>query len=569
MSSISPNSEIYLIKAPLESDNLNQLNFANQTAQVNYFKSLPKIALEKYTYIRQNSAINVEGNADDLMRYNYMMYKNTSYGNKWIFAFITNVTFLANSVTQIQFRTDVFNTWYFDVTFKPSYIEREHTNNDAIGANVLNEDTSEGEYVCNAGTEIPILDMTQGYWIGVQCSDAPTEVKSQLDTEARVYGGVQQGSWLFLIDGVGAGAAANFDNMVEWFTAEGKIDAIISMFIVPRAFAPNAQDITVQDPNYSFVMSKLPKSTTAYATTNQSVSMNTTLDGYTPRNNRLYCYPYNYIKLSNHAGADTVLKWEEFYTNDHHAEFYVHAVPNQGIDSRIIPKYYKMNSTNIHAFYDYGLTGGKLPCVSWKSDYYLNWQATNGINIASNGTKYVQETMNSNLFGNPVIQPSEGASNATQDTMSLFGRFAKATESGLAGVSAAGQAFKAFASNLAGAGYRASLTPDTVQGTQNIGDLSFAERMNTFSVQKMSIRANMAALIDQHFDMFGYKCLKIKTPNINGRTNWNYVKTINCNITGDIPQVDMQELKAIFNNGVTIWHNPNTYLDYSQSNAII
>ena len=66
-----------------------------------------------------------------------------------------------------------------------------------------------------------------------------------------------------------------------------------------------------------------------------------------------------------------------------------------------------------------------------------------------------------------------------------------------------------------------------------------------------------------------YRCLdlqEVKIPNVTGRTNWNYVKTIDANILGDIPQEDMQKLKDIFNSGVTFWHNPNTFLDYSQSN---
>lgn len=565
MSSIAPNTEIILIKAPIESDNLNHLNFANRQAQLNYFQSLPRLTYEKYTYVRQNSSVTISGDADTIMRYNYMMYKNTSYGNKWIFAFITNVTYQGNDVCTVQFRTDVFNTWYFDITFKPSYIEREHTNNDAIGANILNEDTSEGEYICNAGTEIPIYNVNDGYWIAVQCSDAPGAIKTVLDTDARVYGGVQQGAWLFLIDGVGAGAAANFDQIIEWFNATNKIDAIMGMYIVPRAFAPDAQDISVTGLSYHAVISKLPKSTMPYVMGNASVSINTTLDGYTPRNNRLYCYPYNYIKLSNHAGNDTVLRWEEFYTNDHHAEFYVHAVPNQGVDSRIIPKYYKMNSENIHAFYDYGLTGGKLPCVSWKSDYYLNWQATNGVNIADNTVSYVQDTAKNNI-GSEL-----GAFDyaKTTDPNYMTGKALGYAQVGMAGVSGAGQFVRSVINDITGAGFKAYMTPDTVKGTQNVGDLSFAERMNTFSVQKMSIKANMAAILDQYFDMFGYKCLKVKAPNINGRRNWNYVKTKMCNIEGDIPQVDMQELKNIFNNGVTIWHNPQTFLDYTQNNAII
>ena len=54
-----------------------------------------------------------------------------------------------------------------------------------------------------------------------------------------------------------------------------------------------------------------------------------------------------------------------------------------------------------------------------------------------------------------------------------------------------------------------------------------------------------------------------------GRKNWNYIKTIGANIEGNIPEDDLNELKAIFNNGVTIWHKASTYLDYSQDNSIV
>ena len=61
----------------------------------------------------------------------------------------------------------------------------------------------------------------------------------------------------------------------------------------------------------------------------------------------------------------------------------------------------------------------------------------------------------------------------------------------------------------------------------------------------------------------------VKIPNITGRTNWNFVKTVNCNITGDIPQEDVQTLKNMFDEGETFWHNPSTFLDYSQTNSIV
>ena len=85
----------------------------------------------------------------------------------------------------------------------------------------------------------------------------------------------------------------------------------------------------------------------------------------------------------------------------------------------------------------------------------------------------------------------------------------------------------------------------------------------------MSVRAEVARTIDDFFTMFGYKVNRVKVPNITGRRNWNYVKTIGCYIDGDVPQTDMQEIKDMFNKGVTLWHNPSTFADYSQNNDII
>ena len=85
----------------------------------------------------------------------------------------------------------------------------------------------------------------------------------------------------------------------------------------------------------------------------------------------------------------------------------------------------------------------------------------------------------------------------------------------------------------------------------------------------MTIKSEYARKIDDFFSAFGYKIMRNKIPNITGRLNWNYVKTMSANITGDIPTSDMQSLKAMFNKGVTLWHNPSTFMDYSQSNPIV
>ena len=65
---------------------------------------------------------------------------------------------------------------------------------------------------------------------------------------------------------------------------------------------------------------------------------------------------------------------------------------------------------------------------------------------------------------------------------------------------------------------------------------------------------------------FGYLTNKVKLPNLNNRPNWNYIKCASANIIGNIPQQDLQDIKNLFDNGITLWHKPETFLDYSQNN---
>ena len=39
-------------------------------------------------------------------------------------------------------------TWAFDYDIKSSFVEREHTNNDTVGANTQPENLEKGEYIC-------------------------------------------------------------------------------------------------------------------------------------------------------------------------------------------------------------------------------------------------------------------------------------------------------------------------------------------------------------------------------------------------------------------------------------
>ena len=122
---ITPDSNIKLLKVPLELSNKNQLTFANTTAQYNYFNSLPKIEIEKAQYQRKDNIMFFPAHIDSILEYNYCMYQNHNYSNKWFYAFITNMQYENNGTTKITLATDVIQTWQFDLTWKKCFVERE------------------------------------------------------------------------------------------------------------------------------------------------------------------------------------------------------------------------------------------------------------------------------------------------------------------------------------------------------------------------------------------------------------------------------------------------------------
>lgn len=131
---IVPNSNIVLLKSPLKLDRYNQITFANATSQYNYFNGLTKLSINDATYQRKDGVIRFPTHTEigdglptfeDLIKYNYCMYQNESYSNKWFYAYVTSMTYVNDNLTLIGIETDVWQTWQFDLTFHQSFIERE------------------------------------------------------------------------------------------------------------------------------------------------------------------------------------------------------------------------------------------------------------------------------------------------------------------------------------------------------------------------------------------------------------------------------------------------------------
>lgn len=549
MAIITPQTDLVLLKCPLELDQHNQLTFANTTAQYNYFNSLPKWAVNDFTYQRKDNTVRFAAQVDSIRTYNYCMYRNSAYSNKWFYAFIQNMRYVNDSTTEIELKTDPWQTWCFSLSYKKSFVEREHVNNDTIGVHTIDEGLSTGEPILNSTVDVTIASPTgDSQRIVAQVTELPG-IDAPSGYTDRIYNGISQGCYFLVLPGY-----ANLQKFCRWYDSNGKKDAIVAMFMVPYSMVSNYVTVSAPASDGSYTIGFLPPSYSAKQFSVSNVSYSSTLNGYTPVNKKLYTFPYSYLNVTNNAGASVIFRYEDF-ADPTTTKWNCYGVLSQGCQIKLYPTNdYKGNRSSEYASsYDYGISSGKLPVISWQSDYYLNWQAKNGLDNAFNA-------------GVGVLNGAIGAVSGVNRELSgsnpsAIGASVSAVQGGLQ--------IASVIQNAIHEDRVASLVPEQAMGNTNAGDINYSMKKTGFTFQRMSIRAEYARIIDGYFSAYGYKVNEFKVPQFSSRRYWNYIRTINVNITGDIPQEDMDEIKSYFNSGITFWHDSSKYLDYSQNNAIV
>lgn len=533
MSAITPQTELRLIKCPIESDNRNQLTFADATAQYNYFNGLTHLTADNFTYQRKDSIIRYPAHIDTIITYNYVMYQNEAYTNKWFYAFITNMEYVNDNMTYITIKTDVYQTWMFDMVWKRSFVEREHVNSDTLGEHTVPEGLEMGETkVYSHLTD----SYNNSYSIVTQSTVAPvfnaahTDVDLQTVNSLHLYNDVPTPGVLCRWDnGMLANPLTDLATFLNKLDTSSKKDALVSMFIAPRWILGTGQ--VGDDPEINSG-STVPSQT-------MGISRISSLDGYTPKNKKLLTYPYCYIALSNGIGQYATYRQERWsLNNNNEMEVTMRGVITPGCSIRCYPQNY--NGDGVGA--DESITLGKFPILGWTSDVYTNWLTQNSVNLSIKSVGAITGI----IGGAAMLATGAGA---------------------VAGASMLAGGIGMVTSTLEEK-YRYSLIPPTVEGSVNSGDVTSAVKGIRLHAYRVGITQEYAKIIDNYFNMYGYKVNTLKTPNITGRTNWNYVKTIGANIQGDIPEDHLNEIKKMFDNGVTLWHKTNYYLDYSQSNNI-
>lgn len=113
----------------------------------------------------------------------------------------------------------------------------------------------------------------------------------------------------------------------------------------------------------------------------------------------------------------------------------------------------------------------------------------------------------------------------------------------------------------------AQATADSIVTGSNDLMRQIALDLNTFVLYVYRPTDEYKQKLEKIWNMRGYATNTVDYPNLRSKTSWNYIQTVKCNIKGTgIDPSDLEKIKRVFDNGITLWHNKNVG-DYSQING--
>lgn len=541
------NSEIILCKnIKMDRDYNNVLNYteANMLALC---RANAVASASDYSFLRPTGNIFVGFTYDQCLQANYIAFQNKDYSNKWFFAWIDEVIWQGNKNCELRFTVDNFSTWFNKVTTQKCFITRQHVNDDTIGANIIEENLNIGEVVAET---IEDYNKFSNFYIAVASTYEPSSSTYTINGNTYnggsfsgvcLYNGQIFGQTIFLFDYEQL-ATIGVSMFIEQIIKEGHIEDIGALFIIPKnIFGEN--DLITHNGYYGETLPLVsyqyyvPVEKGTIVSDTKTINKTTSFSGVTVKNNKCYTYPYNYLYVTNNVGNDCIYRYEDFSTND--IKFDLEFAISIGCSGRLIPKNYKGATTN----YNESLPVAKFPTCSWSGDAFINWLTQNGVNLA---TQMVNIGINSAVNTSNLV-----AGNLTGFTMGVL-----SISNNIA--------------NLIGQFYKASLLPSVVQGENN-ADINYIVNKNKFIFYHMRVKTQYLKLIDDYFTRYGYAIKSLETPNITGRTYWNFVEIGANEIIGygEVPSKAMEDINNAFRKGVTIWHNHANIGNFNLNNTIV
>lgn len=551
MAYIEPNSELILCEnVPLDPTYEHTWWFPvenGQELQIQKVESYsnPLLHLRRQYYQRKDrGVIRIERPYEDVLYCNYMAFKNTSFENKWFYAFIDKVEYVNNITTEISYTIDVLMTWYFDYEFEPCWIERQHSTTDVAGDNLLAENLETGEYVINSAEYIAAGQNR------ILVATTFQQSEGFPPASGKYWGNVYSGC------DIREYTAENLNSFLSDVTEAGKSDGIVAIYMCPDLYWRHT--------------------TAGGALSGESFTYSrpASLNGYTPRNQKLFTYPYCFAYVSNDSGNTAVYPYE-YFSNPSSISFTVKGTCMPPVTGIIYPNNYKGWLANT----DEKLTISGFPMCSYNIDAYRAWLAQNTGALVAQGAPLILEAVGGLAMAIASVATGgltsgAGALVLAETGGSIFDQRNGRMGGGLGGVLGGfnqnmGDGWFTRTLQLAGQ-FRDHYIKPPQAGGSLAGCVEFGSNIKNFLVASKTITAQFARIIDSFFDKYGYAQNKLDRPNVNARPCWTFVKTAGCTIKEhdgrSVPADDTRTIEKIHDKGITYWKYNVNFCDYTQNN---
>lgn len=570
MAYIEPNSTIKLLKGvPLDRSYCNTIYWegtkADQTAYFNTFVKTGCVFSNQYYQRYNKGSFRIQIPIATIIDCNYLMFQNTAYDNKWFYAFITDVEYVNDNVTEVMYEIDVLTTWFFDYTMQDCFVEREHIEEaqDRVDGWLQPESLETGDYIIRDMHDIFSDTMSQTCFMLI----ATESITGQ--HFPGMLNGIYNGLTFYTyVSQSSATAAELLTQAVEAYNNAGKGESIVAIYQLPLGL------LGTQTNPYS--ISDTLEMDDLGGHNFYEEDYTDVWGGYVPHNKKMFTYPYSYITLTNWCGDTVNLRYERF--NDiWNLKFRFKGASNPVPECIVYPvsyaEYKKVGSTSVEKEnVNYGLVSKNFPNCAVANDSYKAWLAQNinslemgaktdklmnelDLNLnarksVANGFYDYLDIVNGNLrllvgsIGGGLNEMKSGYQGITNKMLDYSNQ--KARNEAQANVNQA---------MILAAKRDHQPVPDTMTTQAGSSSIMYAMGYKKFTVQHMTITTPYLKAIDQYFDLFGYASNRVHKPNRNVRKYWCFCKTQNCVINATMPTDHEEAIQDLYNNGLRFWRS--------------
>ena len=305
-----------------------------------------------------------------------------------------------------------------------------------------------------------------------------------------------------------SGEIDTLNNQLATLNDENKSDAIIKMYMFPSGFYESLSHIITALTGKSYQLDKNYEP----------------FGDYAPKNQKIYTYPYNFLIVDNSEGEQKEYHYE--YFDSATCNFYCYPQISGTPSITLIPNgYYHSPETS------YGISIDDFPQCAWASDYYKAW-------LAQNSGAFAIKTLGS-------LALALGTGSAFPATVAVQSATAWAGETYTAQKQA----------------------PHVHSSGTNSAFWDMAKK--DFYFIKKRLNSESAKIVDSYWTMYGYPAMCVMDVPLHNRESYTYVKTSNCNASGNAPANFIDMIKNAFDSGITFWVTPGIMYKYNVSNSVL